>query len=94
MQKIYTNKDFYLSAYLVAEGFELFSFNREHGLTQFHFEESEKLQKSLKKFFSLAATVEPVKYGNAIKSLKTLIHSEQTSNSKSNNFYAPQQWNN
>ncbi|MFH0734621.1 MAG: DUF5659 domain-containing protein [bacterium] len=94
MQNTYSNKDFYLSAYLVAEGFELIEYSRENGFTTFSFENSNELIEAMRKYHSLSAKTEPVKYGNAIKSLKTLIHSEQISNSKSNNNYVKQNRNN
>jgi hypothetical protein len=88
MQKTYANKDFYLSAFLVSEGFELLQYARDNGFTTFIFVETDDLQEAIRKFHSLTAKTEPVRYGNAIKSLKTLIHSEQLSNSKSNNYNA------
>ena len=84
MQKSFANKDFYLSAFLIAEGFELQEYSRENGFTTFRFNESIELLEAIRKFHSLSAVTEPVRFGNAIKSLKTLIHSEQISNSKSN----------
>ena len=84
MQKTYANKDFYISSYLIAEGFELADYFRENGFTTFIFVETDDLIEAIRKFHSLSALIEPVRYGNAIKSLKTLIHSEKISNSKSN----------
>lgn len=88
MQTTYSNKDFYASAFLMAEGFELADYFRENGFTTFIFNESEALLEAVRKFHSLSALIEPVRYGNAIKSLKTLIHSEQISTSNSNNYHA------
>jgi hypothetical protein len=86
MQKIYSNKDFYLSAYLIAEGYELLEYYRKNGFTTFVFLDTNELQEAIRKFHSLSALTEPVRFGNAIKSLKTLIHSDQISTSNSNNF--------
>ena len=91
MQKTYLNKDFYLSAFLISEGYELIDYFRENGFTTFIFNETESLLEAVRKFHSLSAKTEPVRYGNAIKSLKTLIHSEQISTSKSNNYHANKQ---
>jgi len=88
MQMTYANKDFYLSAYLVADGFELADYFRENGFTTFIFNESVELSEAVRKYHSLSSSIEPQRYGNAIKSLKTLIKSEQISNSKSNNYNA------
>ena len=79
----YTSKDFYLCAYLTSEGCELKSFFRDRGFTTFIFDETEKLMELIRRFHSLSGTTEPVKYGHAIKTLKTLIHTEQISISKS-----------
>ena len=91
MQKSFANKDFYMSAFLIAEGFELQEYTRDNGFTTFIFNESIELLEAIRKFHSLSAFTEPVRYGNAIKSLKTLIHSEQISKSKSNNYNANKQ---
>ena len=88
MQKTYSNKDFYLSAFLISEGLELLEYSRDNGFTTFIFAETDKLLEAIRKFHSLSAQTEPVRYGNAIKSLKTLIHSEHISNTKSNNYNA------
>ena len=88
MQKAFFNKDFYLSAYLISEGFELLQYSRENGFTTFIFVETAELLEAIRRFHSLSAQTEPNRYGHAIKSLKTLIHSGQISNSKSNNYHA------
>jgi len=91
MKNTYSNINFYLSAYLIAEGFELLNYSRDQGYTTFIFEESDALLEAIRTYYSLSAKTEPNKYGNAIKTLKTLIHNEQISNSKSNNYYANKQ---
>ncbi len=91
MKKTYESKDFYLSAFLIAEGFELHKYFRDNGFTTFIFLDTDDLIEAIRKFHSLKATIEPVRYGNAIKSLKTLIHSEQIINTKSNNYNANMQ---
>jgi hypothetical protein len=88
MQNTYSNKDFYLSAYLISEGFCLCSHTREFGFTTFVFNETAELLEAVHKFHSLSAVTEPNKYGYAIKSLKTLIHSDKLSTSKSTNYLA------
>lgn len=59
---------------------------RNSGITTFVFSENKELLELIRRFHSLTAQTEPVRYGNAIKSLKTLIHSEQISNTKSNYY--------
>jgi hypothetical protein len=75
MHKKYTTKDFYLSALLVTEGYELADHVRENGFTTFTFENSAKLQNLVNKFYSLKVLIEPVKYSQSIRSLKGILHS-------------------
>lgn len=87
MTKKYISADFYFSAYLIAKGFELHDHYREQGLTTFVFGDNQKLQNEVKNYFSFKTAIEPIMFGNAIRSLKTMIHNNRlsTSNSKSNN---------
>lgn len=80
----YTNRDFYLSSFLIASGEELKSYTKQNGLTTFIFNETDRLETLVKKYYSMNAAVEPMKFGAAIKNLKSVIHSANT-NSKSYN---------
>lgn len=81
----YTNRDFYLSSYLIAAGVQLKSFHRTNGITTFEFDNSEQLQDLVNKYYSMNATVNVTSYGSAIKNLKSVIHSN--TNTKSNYNY-------
>ena len=81
----YTNRDFYLSSYLIAAGMQLKSFHRTNGITTFEFDNSEKLQNLIQEYYSMNAFVNAMQYGSAIKNLKSVIHSN--TNSKSNYNY-------
>ena len=70
-----TTKDFYLSSYLVASGYRLAGHTRQSDITMFRFDESDDLTHSIEKYYGLTAMVEPVTYSNAIRNLKSLIHS-------------------
>ena len=83
MQKTYSNRDFYLSAYLITLGYRLTSHQRMEGLTTFNFSSDETLQNAIDNYYSMKASVCPLAYSSAIRSLKTVIHS---SNSNSNNY--------
>lgn len=84
----YTSKDFYLSAYLISIGFALDAHIREKGFTTFIFDNSRKLQKIVNEFYSQQALIEPIKYSQAIRSLKGVIHSSvTTSNQTFNNEF-------
>ena len=78
----YTNRDFYLSSYLIAAGIQLKSYNRTNGITTFEFDNSDKLQELVNNYYSMNATVNATAYGSAIKNLKSVIHSN--ANTKSN----------
>ena len=88
--KLYQLKDFYCSAFLIANGYELADHRRSQGFTLFFFEETDELKQLVKKYYSLATTVEPVQYSNALRALKGVIHSDvvltSTSNQEINNY--------
>jgi len=78
----YTNRDFYLSSYLIAAGIQLKSYHKTNGITTFEFDNSDKLQQLVNNYYSMNATVNATAYGSAIKNLKSVIHSN--ANTKSN----------
>jgi len=81
----YTNRDFYLSSYLIAAGMQLKSYHKTNGITTFEFDNSEKLHDLITKYYSMNASVEPMAYGSAIKNLKSVIHSNTYTKSNYNN---------
>jgi hypothetical protein len=81
----YTNRDFYLSSYLIAAGIQLKSFHKTNGITTFEFDNSEKLQKLVQEYYSMNAFVNAMLYGSAIKNLKSILYSN--TNTKSNYKY-------
>lgn len=81
----YSNKDFYLSSFLIASGEELRSYTRTNGITTFVFNETERLENLVNKYYSMNAAVEPMKFGAAIKNLKSVIHSANTNSNSNNN---------
>ena len=81
----YTNRDFYLSSYLIAAGIQLKSYHKNNGITTFEFDNSDKLQDLVQEYYSMNAFVNAMQYGSAIKNLKSVIHSN--TNSKSNYKY-------
>lgn len=85
MQNYYSNSDFYLSAYLLATGFKLIEHTRKQGRTTFVFEIKENIENAVTEYYSMNAKVEPMKYGNSIRSLKSIIHSYSTSTSNRGN---------
>lgn len=69
----------------MAENYELVDYYRQGGFTTFIFKDSPELHDYTKRYYSEKALIEPIKYGRAIKNLKSLIHSISISTSKSVN---------
>ena len=80
MQNKITNRDFYFSAYLMANGCKLSSHTKSRGITTFIFDD-ERISELSDNYYSMSALVEPISFGNALKTLKSIIHSTDT-NSK------------
>ena len=78
---LFQSKDFYLSAFLIANGFELQKHFRDKGFTSFFYKDDEELQKQVRKYYSLKSTIEPIKYSQALRALKGIIHSLSASTS-------------
>jgi hypothetical protein len=74
MNTQYTTKDFYLTAYLLASGFQLNGHIKSEGLTIFAFEETPALSESIRRYYDFRAQVNPITLGNAMRSLKSIIH--------------------
>ena len=83
MQTFQEITDFYLCAYLVAEGIKLQSHKRTNGSTIFNFLNEDRTNDAIESYYSMAATIEPMTYGNAIKAIKTIVHSYDKTNSDS-----------
>jgi hypothetical protein len=81
----YSNQDFYLSAFLLTKNFKLVEHTRTRGLTTFTFESDNKIENAVAEYYSMNATVEPITFGNSIRSLKSIIHSYSTSTSNRGN---------
>lgn len=74
MKNKYRTKDFYLTSYLLSSGFTLSSHFKTEGLTIFEFEESVELLDHIQKYYGFSASVNPITYGNAMRTLKSIIH--------------------
>ena len=81
----YTNRDFYLSSYLIATGEQMKSYYKTNGITTFEFDNSEKLQELVQDYYSMNAFVNAMQYGSAIKNLKSVIHSNTYTKSHTQN---------
>jgi uncharacterized protein (UPF0332 family) len=81
----YSNADFYLSAYLLTKNYKLIEHTRTKGMTTFVFESTSDIHDAVTEYYTMNATVEPMKYGNSIRTLKSIIHSYSTSPSNRGN---------
>ena len=81
MKNEYKSQDFYLCAFLMAAGVQLRSYHKENRSTVFIFEKDNKLDELIGDFYSMRASVNPVSYGQSIKNLKSIIHSNTNINS-------------
>jgi len=68
----FISKDLYLSSYLSSSGCRLISHTRIDGITMFSFERTKELERLVEAHFSLNASVNPIKYDEAMKTLRTL----------------------
>ena len=80
--KTYMSKDFYLSSFLIANGCDLLDNIVEDRVTTFVFENNDEVKKLIGNYYSLKSKVEPMAYGQAIRTLKSVIHASKT-NAKS-----------
>jgi hypothetical protein len=74
----YTTKDIYLSAFLVARSVPLVSYTRTDGITAFRFDQNGQLDELISEYYADHAMVSPIRYGNSLKNLKSMIHQTNT----------------
>lgn len=75
---MYKTRDLYLASYLLASDIPLRSHNREGSNTEFAFVENDMLDKAVAAYTALKATVNPVAYANAIRTLKSIVLTNQS----------------
>ncbi len=71
----FESSDFYLSAYLKAEGFELMDVRREGRRAVFVFRDRPDRREAVMAFFSNKAAFRPMAFVAAIREMKALLHS-------------------
>jgi len=79
-------QDFYLAAFLHSEGIPLNRHTRAHGYSTFFFEKENTVDDILGRFYSGNATVDLLNYSNAIKALKAIMYSSNTTSKQHNNY--------
>ena len=84
----YITKDFNLAGYLLFKGYKLIDHPRTNGVTMFTFEDDGSIKVSLQKYYSMEALIEPIGFGNALRTLKSVLHSHDKTNANSgdNNY--------
>ena len=83
----YVTTDFYLAAFLFVNSNPIKNTRLiSRSTTEFEFAENSELKKEVEKFYTMKASVDPLTYGSAIRSIKSMIHAlkeaHTTSNSK------------
>ena len=72
----YATRDFYLASYLIEKGENYEDvFLANHNTTEFLFLQSKELQELVEQFYTQKALVNPMSYGNTLRSVKSIIHS-------------------
>ena len=77
-ENTYQSRDFYLSGYLLAIQQKLLSHTRDNRITTFIFQDTNDLQEAVERYYNMSANVNPVVYGQSLRSLKSLIYSNHT----------------
>lgn len=77
---MYNTRDLYLAAYLVACDIPLRSHSNEGGNTQFAFIENNVLDKAVEAYSAFTASVNPITYANAIRTLKSIVLTNKSKN--------------
>ena len=87
--QFYENKDFYLSAFLMASGLDLHSHQRQGPISVFRFIKNSKLKNLVDQYYTDSGEVKPMRYSTYIRTLKSILHNA-LSESKSENNYVKQ----
>ena len=77
---MYKTRDLYLAAYLLSSEIPLRSHTREGSNTEFAFLETNTLDKAVAAYSAFTASVNPITYANAIRTLKSIVLTNQSMN--------------
>lgn len=72
---MFKTRDLYGAAFYMAVGCQLNGHSQDKGNTTFTFIENDVLDKAVAAYSSLSASVNPVAYANAIRTLKSIVNS-------------------
>ncbi len=80
-----TLKDFYLSAFLVSQGWSCKGLTKiKENLTLFEFDDNDEITHLVGAYYSNKALVDPLIYGATMRQLKDVMHNINTSNHLNN----------
>ena len=82
MENLYESKDFYLAGYLMCSGVHMLSNKKTGQQTIFVFDNDGAVQNLIDKYYRMEARINPVTYGQALRNLKSIIHSNSNINIK------------
>ncbi len=85
----YSTKDYNLAAYLIVSGCSLTGHRHEQNLTIFEFAAEEPIADLVEAYYGMKAVCNPLSFGNALRSIRTIISSEKAKHHATNN-YVPQ----
>ena len=88
-KQFYENKDFYLSAFLMASGIDLHSHQRQGPISVFRFIKNNELINLVDQYYTDGGWVKPMRYSTYIRTLKSILHNA-LSESKSEKNYVKQ----
>lgn len=95
MQTMYSTQDFYLASYLFVLGNQINETRlANRNTTEFEFTDNKKLQQAIDKFYAMKATVDPLTYGSALRSIKSMIHALKDAHTPSNSRGLNNEFNN
>ena len=88
----YESRDFYLSGFLMATGVQLKDWYKTGMTTTFIFNQDDGVDELIQDYYAMKAHVNPVTYGQSLKNLKSIIHSNSNTQPNYNNgaYKSPQ----
>ena len=84
--QLYENKDFYLSAFLMASGLDLHSHQRQGPISVFRFIKNNKLKNLVDQYYADSGEVKPMRYSTYIRTLKSILHNALSESKSENNY--------
>ena len=84
---MYATTDLYLTAYLIARGNTLASFERANGKTTFRMIEKNGFDESIREYYADCGLVSGLRLNNSLKNLKNLLYSNMDNNNEQSNTH-------